>query len=100
MGPMPNNRALLRWMPAVFVLIWATGFIVARYGMPYAPPFSFLMLRYAASVACFLLWIAIARVAWPRAGLWRRCTCKPAQNERKHIGKAKITRPVNGNTSE
>ncbi|HOM21963.1 MAG TPA: DMT family transporter, partial [Ottowia sp.] len=34
-----------------------------------APPFSFLMLRYAASVACFLLWIAIARVAWPRTGL-------------------------------
>jgi len=64
-----TGATLIRLMPAVFVLIWATGFIVARYGMPYAPPFSFLMLRYAASVACFLLWIAIARVAWPRIGL-------------------------------
>ena len=64
-----TGATLIRLMPAVFVLIWATGFIVARYGMPYAPPFSFLMLRYAASVACFLLWIAIARVAWPRTGL-------------------------------
>ena len=64
-----TGATLIRLMPAVFVLIWATGFIVARYGMPYAPPFSFLMLRYAASVACFLLWIAIGRVAWPRAGL-------------------------------
>ena len=65
MGPMPNNRALLRWMPAVFVLIWATGFIVARYGMPYAPPFTFQLLRYLLSIACFGAWIALARVRWP-----------------------------------
>jgi drug/metabolite transporter (DMT)-like permease len=29
-------------MPAVFVVIWSTGFIVAKYGMPYAPPLTFL----------------------------------------------------------
>lgn len=53
-------------MPALFVLIWSTGFIVARYGMPYAPPFKFLVIRYALSIACFLLWIVWARVKWPR----------------------------------
>ena len=58
--------SLIRWMPAVFVLIWATGFIVARYGMPYAPPFTFLLLRYVCSIACFAAWIAIARVRWPQ----------------------------------
>jgi drug/metabolite transporter (DMT)-like permease len=42
---------LVRAMPAVFVVIWATGFIVARYGMPHAPPMKFLALRYALSVA-------------------------------------------------
>lgn len=52
-------------MPALFVLIWSTGFIVARYGMPYAPPFKFLLVRYALSVACFLPWIFFARVKWP-----------------------------------
>jgi drug/metabolite transporter (DMT)-like permease len=52
-------------MPAVFVLIWATGFIVARYGMPYAPPLSFLAVRFALSVLCFALWIALTRPAWP-----------------------------------
>jgi drug/metabolite transporter (DMT)-like permease len=52
-------------MPAVFVLIWSTGFIVARFGMPYAPPMGFLMWRYALSIACFLVWIRLARVAWP-----------------------------------
>ena len=53
-------------MPAVFVLIWSTGFIVARFGMPHSPPFSFLWFRYAFSVSCFLLWIRWARVRWPQ----------------------------------
>jgi drug/metabolite transporter (DMT)-like permease len=53
-------------MPVVFVLIWSTGFVVARYGMPHAPPLSFLALRYALSIAAFALWIAVARAAWPR----------------------------------
>lgn len=54
-------------MPAVFVLIWSTGFIVARFGMPYAPPMKFLTMRYAFSVLCFLPWILLARVAWPQS---------------------------------
>lgn len=52
-------------MPGVFVLIWSTGFIVARYGMPHAPPMSFLAWRYALSILCFLPWILVAKVAWP-----------------------------------
>ena len=57
---------LVRAMPAVFVLIWSTGFIVARYGMPHAPPMKFLAVRYALSVAAFLAWAILARAAWPR----------------------------------
>jgi drug/metabolite transporter (DMT)-like permease len=62
----------LRAMPAVFVLIWSTGFIVARYGMPYAPPLKFLAVRYALSVVCFLIWVRLARAHWPeqRAQWW------------------------------
>ena len=67
MNHTPDN-AWLRAMPWVFVLIWSTGFIVARYGMPHAPPFKFLAVRYALSIACFLPWIWLARVAWPRSG--------------------------------
>ncbi len=58
-------------MPALFVAIWSTGYIAAKYGMPHAPPFAFLSFRYALSIVCFLLWIAIARLAfktvtWPQ----------------------------------
>ena len=52
-------------MPVLFVLIWSTGFIVARYAMPHAPPLKFLVLRYLLSIACFLPWIVLARVKWP-----------------------------------
>jgi drug/metabolite transporter (DMT)-like permease len=60
-----RDDALVRAMPAVFVVIWSTGFIVARYGMPHAPPMKFLAARYALSVACFIVWALAARVALP-----------------------------------
>jgi drug/metabolite transporter (DMT)-like permease len=60
-----TEPTLLRLMPWVFVLIWSTGFVVARFGMPHAPPFGFLCIRYALSVAAFAVWIALARAAWP-----------------------------------
>ena len=52
-------------MPWVFVLIWSTGFVVARLAMPHSPPFSFLTVRFALSALCLFAWIAIARAAWP-----------------------------------
>lgn len=60
-----RSDAALRAMPAVFVLIWSTGFIVARYAMPHAPPLTFLCWRYALSVACFSAWIFWGRAPWP-----------------------------------
>lgn len=58
----------LRVMPAVFVLIWSTGFVVARLGMPHAPPMGFLSWRYALSILAIGAWIGLSRgVAWPRA---------------------------------
>ena len=54
-------------MPTVFVLIWSTGFVVARFGMPHAPPLTFLAWRYALSVLAFSLWLAWSRPAFPRS---------------------------------
>ena len=65
MTPAPDHNAWLRAMPWVFVLIWSTGFIVARFGMPHAPPMGFLAMRFALSILCFAVWIALARVRWP-----------------------------------
>lgn len=42
---------MTRYFPAFFVVLWSTGFIGARMGMPYAEPASFLSLRYVIAIA-------------------------------------------------
>ena len=61
-----HRTAFARAMPWLFVLIWSTGFVVARLAMPHAPPFGFLTLRFVFSAACFAVWIAAVRAPWPR----------------------------------
>jgi len=64
--PSAGRGALwLRAMPVVFVLIWSTGFVVARFAMPNAPPLKFLAVRYALTALCFVAWVLASRVAWP-----------------------------------
>lgn len=63
----PSAAALQRAVPIVFVLIWSTGFVVARYGMPHAGPMDFLALRFLFSALLFLAWVAWARAPWPQS---------------------------------
>ncbi|TIX75971.1 MAG: EamA/RhaT family transporter, partial [Mesorhizobium sp.] len=39
-------HSIKRFIPASFVVLWATGFIGARYAMPWAEPFTFLAARF------------------------------------------------------
>lgn len=59
------RAAALRAVPAFFVVIWATGFIVARLVAPYAEPLGFLALRYACSAALLAALALAAGVRWP-----------------------------------
>jgi drug/metabolite transporter (DMT)-like permease len=57
-----------RWisaMPFVFVLIWSTGFVVARFGLPYAPPLIFLALRFAGVLAVLVPLVLVMKAPWP-----------------------------------
>jgi drug/metabolite transporter (DMT)-like permease len=65
-GADDRRAGLIAAMPWVFVGIWSTGFVVARFGMPHAPPLGFLSWRYALSVAAFGIWIGFSGAAWPR----------------------------------
>jgi drug/metabolite transporter (DMT)-like permease len=53
-------------MPAVFVLIWSTGFIVAKFGLPYAPPLTFLLLRFIGVLAILGPLVLVMRAPWPK----------------------------------
>lgn len=57
---------LMSPMPLVFVLLWSSGFIVARFGLPYAPPLTFLILRFVGVLALLLPAVLLLRAPWPR----------------------------------
>lgn len=52
-------------MPGVFILLWSTGFIGARLGLPHADPFTFLALRMGSAAALLLLLALITHAPWP-----------------------------------
>ena len=52
----------------LFVVLWSTGFVGARLGLPHAAPLTFLLLRYALVVAFMLLIALVSRAPWPRRG--------------------------------
>jgi drug/metabolite transporter (DMT)-like permease len=58
-----TSRAQRLGGPAVFVLLWSTGFVGAKYGLPYAPPFTFLALRLAAAAVLLAVLAAALRSA-------------------------------------
>ncbi len=51
--------------PGIFVVLWASGFIGAKFGLPYAPPLVFLTLRMAVAVLVFALIAVLTRPPWP-----------------------------------
>ena len=59
-----SNAAALA-APAVFVFLWASGFIGAKLGLPYAEPLTFLTVRMGAVVLVLGAIILATRPAWP-----------------------------------
>jgi len=53
-------------MPGAFVLLWSTGFLGAKLGLPYAEPFTFLFLRFAVLTVILVLVALAFRAPWPR----------------------------------
>lgn len=59
-------RSLFSPIPLFFVFLWSTGFIVARYGLPYAPPLTFLLLRFLGVLAILAPIVLLLRAPWPK----------------------------------
>lgn len=53
--------------PGLFVLLWSTGFIAAKTGLPYAPPLTFLLIRFALVASLMAVVCLVSRVSWPRS---------------------------------
>ena len=63
----PASRALIAAAPVLFVLMWATGFVVARLSAPHADPLTFLAIRFPIAGLCFAAIALALRAPWPGA---------------------------------
>jgi drug/metabolite transporter (DMT)-like permease len=63
---MSTSRSFLSPVPLFFVFLWSTGFIVAKFGLPYAPPLTFLLLRFLGVLLCLLPAVLLLKAPWPR----------------------------------
>jgi drug/metabolite transporter (DMT)-like permease len=52
--------------PLLFVFLWSTGFIGAKYGLPHAEPLTFLSLRYAIVIVLMALLAFATQAPWPK----------------------------------
>lgn len=48
------HRALIKLIPFIFVLLWSTGFIAAKYALPFIEPFYLLFIRMTLTTAVFM----------------------------------------------
>ena len=65
-APSPAASTITRLLPFVFVVLWSTGFIGARLGLPHIQPLTFLLIRYLAVLACMLPIAVLSRAPWPQ----------------------------------
>ena len=56
---------MTRFYPLLFVLLWSTGFIGAKFGLPYAEPITFLCVRYGLVIGLMGLVALATRAPWP-----------------------------------
>jgi drug/metabolite transporter (DMT)-like permease len=55
-------------VPALLVFLWSTGFIGAKYGLPYAEPFTFVAIRFAIATVILTIFAWLSHAPWPRSG--------------------------------
>ena len=65
--PRTLEEAVTFVAPALFVVLWATGFIGAKLGLPYAEPLTFLTLRMVGAIVLLGIILLLARPKWPDA---------------------------------
>jgi drug/metabolite transporter (DMT)-like permease len=56
-------------IPIFFVFLWSTGFIVAKFGLPFAPPLTFLILRCLGVLVVLVPVVLIWKAPWPRGSI-------------------------------
>jgi drug/metabolite transporter (DMT)-like permease len=61
----PLEHTIINAAPGVFVILWSSGFIGAKLGLPYTEPLTFLFLRMIGAVLMLGAVAVLARPKWP-----------------------------------
>jgi drug/metabolite transporter (DMT)-like permease len=65
--PRSIQKAAVFVMPAVFVLLWSSGFIGAKFGLAYTEPLTYLLLRMLGVLVMLGMIVVLTRPKWPNA---------------------------------
>ena len=64
---MISSNLSSRLAPWLFVWIWSTGYLAAKYGLPYAEPFTLLAYRFALTLLFLAPIIFLLKRPWPNS---------------------------------
>jgi drug/metabolite transporter (DMT)-like permease len=66
-APQTRNVAFEQFLAWYFVVVWGSGYLATKIGLQYAPPFTFLSLRFAFGLFCLALLVAVTRPSFPKS---------------------------------
>jgi len=67
-APSPSLFSLTSpsFWPSVFIVLWSSGYVAGKVGLPYAGPFTLIFLRFSFAAAILLAAALVTRAPWPR----------------------------------
>src|SRR3954464_2744992 len=66
-GSLATLRALS--LPLLFILMWSSGYVAGKVGLPYSGPFTLIFIRFFSAATILLIVALITRAPWPKT--WR-----------------------------
>ncbi len=66
--PLTGSAASALFWPTVFILLWSSGYVAGKVGLPYAGPFTLIFLRFSVAALILLAVALLTRAPWPQTG--------------------------------
>lgn len=66
-APLPSNWSALSplLLPSLFIVLWSSGYVAGKVGLPYAGPFTLIFLRFSVAAVILLMVALLTRAPWP-----------------------------------
>ncbi len=65
-----SSRTHHLFLPALFILMWSSGYVVGKMGLDYAGPYTLIFIRFSSAAVIMLLVSLLTRAPWPKS--WKQ----------------------------